>query len=211
MVFCNSFLSFPFGFRLLQYSALSPVQSFLSCFIQMSSLKMRIFQPTRNPRTCVPEVRLTETVLLSPRPCFSNSNSYQTAILSFPIASRKNSRCAICLKSPSWRIVPAVSVRPMKKFWMISVAWHFSNPGSRLRGIWINMTHNLWVMIYDDVSHFDLCRTQNDQIPRHKIQILVWDSSPWNLFRLDIFRDSTNYWKKIYLIQHAKVLQDHRQ
>ena len=67
-----------------------------------------------------------------------DKNSYQMAILNFPIASRKYSRWAIRLKSPSKRIVPAVSVRAMKKFWTISVAWHFSNPGRDLGGIRTN-------------------------------------------------------------------------
>ena len=58
--------------------------------------------------------------------------TYQTAILNFPILSRKYSRWAICLKSPSILTVPAVSVRAMKKFKMISLAWHFSYPGKAL-------------------------------------------------------------------------------
>ena len=56
----------------------------------------------------------------------------QMAILNFPIPSRKYSRWAICLKSPSILIVPAVSVLAMKKFKMISLAWHFSYPGKAL-------------------------------------------------------------------------------
>ena len=36
------------------------------------------------------------------------------------------------MKSPSILTVPAVSVRAMKKFKMISLAWHFSYPGKAL-------------------------------------------------------------------------------
>ena len=114
IVFFNSVLSVPGCFsqcRFFQYSGFVPVQ-LLSCPIPISSLKQNYL-----------------SFILEGRP-------YQTAILNFPIASRKYSRWAVCLKSPSKRLLPAVSVRAMKKFWTISAAWHFSNPGSRLKRIW---------------------------------------------------------------------------